>query len=100
MEKWQYGMAIAAALWLKLPTFVQKQKIIGALVAFKTWLGKTFHKVVNVKSCLKPSFFSCPVFLVINNSINRLRLHQFLGTKTTEANKSTKTDANRAYYCF
>ena len=25
---------------------------------------------------------------------NGLRLHQFLGTKTTEANKSLKTDAN------
>ena len=39
----------------------------------------------------------CPVFLVIKNSINGLRLHQFLGTKTTEANKSLKTDANGAY---
>ena len=26
-----------------------------------------------------------------------LRLHQFLGTKTTEANKSLKTDANGTY---
>ena len=34
----------------------------------------------------------CPVFLVIKNPINRLRLHQLLGT--TEVNKSLKTDAN------
>jgi hypothetical protein len=36
-------------------------------------------------------------FLLISNSTNRLRLHQVLGTKTTEANKSLKTDANGAY---
>ena len=34
------------------------------------------------------------VFLLINNLTNGL-LHQFLATKTTEANKSLKTDANR-----
>ena len=34
--------------------------------------------------------------LIIKNPINRFRLHQFLGTKTTEANKSLKTDATRA----
>ena len=37
-----------------------------------------------------------PVFLLIKNPINSLRLHQFLGTKTTEMNKSLKTDANGA----
>ena len=37
------------------------------------------------------------VFLLISNLINRLHLHQFLGTKTTVANKSLKTDANGAY---
>ena len=31
--------------------------------------------------------------LKIKNPISRLRLHQFLGTKTTEANHSLKTDA-------
>ena len=36
------------------------------------------------------------VFLLISNLTNGLRLHQFLGTKTTEANKSLKTDANSA----
>ena len=36
------------------------------------------------------------VFLLISNLISWLRLHQFLGTKSTEANKSLKTDANRA----
>ena len=38
------------------------------------------------------------IFLLISNLINRLCLHQFLGTKTTEANKSLKTGANGAYY--
>ena len=37
------------------------------------------------------------IFLLISNLINKLRLHQFLGTKTIEANKSLKTDANGAY---
>ena len=41
--------------------------------------------------------YLCPVFLVIKNPIYRLRLHQFLGTKTTEANKFLKTDANGGY---
>ena len=34
------------------------------------------------------------VFLLISNLSNGLSLHQFLSTKTTEANKSLKTDAN------
>ena len=42
-------------------------------------------------------FVSCPVFLLLKNPINRLPLHQFLGTKTTEVNKSLNTDANEAY---
>ena len=36
------------------------------------------------------------IILLISNLINKLRLHQFLGTKTTETNKSLKTDANVA----
>ena len=31
---------------------------------------------------------------LISNLINKLRLHQFLGTKGTETNKLLKTDAN------
>ena len=42
--------------------------------------------------------YLCHVFLLIKNPINKLRLHQFLGTKTTEANNLLKTDANKAYY--
>ena len=34
-----------------------------------------------------------PVFLLIKNPINRLCLHQFLETKTTEVNKLLKTEA-------
>ena len=37
------------------------------------------------------------VFLLISNLTNGLHWHQFLGTKTTEANKSLKTNANRAH---
>ena len=35
-------------------------------------------------------------FLLISNLTSWLRLHQFLGTKTTETNKSLKTDTNGA----
>ena len=37
------------------------------------------------------------VLLLISNLTNELRLHQFLLTKTTVANKSLKTDANGAH---
>ena len=37
------------------------------------------------------------VFLFISNLTSWLRLYQFLGTKTTEANKSLKTNANEDY---
>ena len=37
------------------------------------------------------------VLLLISNLTNELRLHQFLLTKTTEANKSLKSDANGAH---
>ena len=37
------------------------------------------------------------VFLLISNLKNGLCLHQCLMSKTTEANKSLKTDANRAH---
>ena len=37
------------------------------------------------------------VLLLISNLTNGLRLHQFLVTKSEEANKSLKTDANGAH---
>ena len=37
------------------------------------------------------------VFLLFSNLTNGLRLNQFLGTKTTEANKSLKTNANEVH---
>ena len=49
------------------------------------------------------TFLRCPcvwllnhslIFLLISNLINKLRLHQFLGTKIIETNKLLKTDAN------
>ena len=42
--------------------------------------------------CLKPSLSA-----QISNLTNELRLHQFLRTRTTEATKSLKTDANGAH---
>ena len=45
---------------------------------------------------LFPVCFSL-VFLLIINLTNGLRLHQFLWSKSTEANKSQKTDANGAH---
>ena len=35
--------------------------------------------------------------LIISYFVNKLGLHQFLGTKITETNKLLKTDANKAY---
>ena len=37
------------------------------------------------------------VLLLISNLTNGLRLHQFLVTKSAEANKFVKTDANGAH---
>ena len=37
------------------------------------------------------------VLLLISNLTNGVRLHQFLVTKSGEANKSVKTDANGAH---
>ena len=37
------------------------------------------------------------VLLLISNLTNGLRLHQFLVTRSEEANKSVKTDANGAH---
>ena len=45
------------------------------------------------KVCQQPICHLSLIFLLISNLINKLRLHQFLGTKTIEANKSLKTDA-------
>ena len=42
-------------------------------------------------------FSSSLIFLLISIFINKLRLHQFLGTKTTETIKLLKTDVNVAY---
>ena len=43
---------------------------------------------------LVPKAFLSLVLLLISNLTNGLRLHHFLGTKTTETNKCLKTDAN------
>ena len=50
------------------------------------------------------AIYTCPqkailslVLLLISNLTNGLRLHQFLVTRSAEANKSIKTDANGAH---
>ena len=49
-------------------------------------------------SRIRPICFALSlVFLIISNLTNGLCLHQFLGTKTTEASKSLKTDGNGAH---
>ena len=53
--------------------------------------GKNF-KIVK-RSCSLNRYYRV-VFLLISNLTYGLRLHQFLRTRTTEANKSLKTDAN------
>ena len=71
------------------------------ILTFKTCKIYFKGNTISFKKCAFLLYQStlCPVFLVINNPIiNRLCLHQFLGTKATEANKSLKTDANGAYY--
>ena len=57
--------------------------------AFLAGISVHFQPFVFCKG-FKPRFFCRLVVL--------LRLHQFLGTKTTETNKSLKTDANGAHY--
>ena len=44
-----------------------------------------------------PTSFLSLVLLLISNLTNGLRLHQFLVTKSEEANKTIKTDANGAH---
>ena len=58
----------------------------------KTFFIQTYGLILT----LFPNFLSI-VFLLISNLTNGLRLHQFSGTETTEANKSLKIDANGAH---
>ena len=61
------------------------------IIAHVQWL----HPVKVLQSVYEKKILSL-VFLLIINLTSWLRLHQFLGTKTTEANKSLKTDTNGA----
>ena len=63
------------------------------------WSAKKIHSCENLalqSFCDYPQFLSL-VLLLISNLTNGLRLHQFLVTKSAEANKSVKTDANGAH---
>ena len=68
-------------------------------IKYATSKAQTLHALCSKTICEKELslVILSLVFLLISNLISWLRLHQFLGTKTTEANKSLKTDGNRAY---
>ena len=64
-------------------------------------IDSIFHQLIqnltrDCRDILSELYKAYIVFLLISNLISWLRLHQFLGTKTTEANKSLKTDENGA----
>ena len=61
-------------------------------------LGDSYNSVIN--ETFPPArllIYLSLVLLLISNLTNGLRLHQFLVTKSAEANKSVKTDANGAH---
>ena len=55
------------------------------------------YDVIAFKSCIQIFTLFSIDFLLISKFTNKLRLNKFLGTNTTEANKSLKTDANGAH---
>ena len=87
-------------LWFRKQELIN-QKLLSLLpkmyaLFFKTNNGGSFL-LLNItdlqqsNSHTHSSFVLSLTLLLISNPTNRLRLHQFLGTKTTEANKSLKT---------
>ena len=73
--------------------FLEFQVRVRKCFALKT-LGLTKIKVLRNLGFI---YHDSLVFLLISKFTNGLCLHQFLGTKATEANKSLKTDANGAH---
>ena len=72
-------------------------------ILVKSALNALKIKVFKKKNSLKkfnlvPQFLLSLVFLLISNLTNGLRLHQFLRTRTTDANKSLKTYANQTQW--
>ena len=57
---------------------------------FLGWSGSILQFRQNIIRAGSKSWLLSLVFLLISNLISWLRLHQFLGTKTTEANMSVK----------
>ena len=79
---------------------LQLQNLMNALkftLLFYLEVGNSCWEVI--KWILISAFLDrlSTVLLLIINLTNGLRLHRFLRTKTTEANKSQKTDANGAH---
>ena len=77
---------------------------ISSVVEFQRWWVLKSKLFAQESICSKEIFiqtssnyFKSLVLLLISNLINGLRLHQCLGTKATEANKSLKTDPNGAH---
>ena len=77
----QYFASTLFLLWLYLD-----YTLTCTLTVLSHWLYR----------CLLASNLSL-VLLLISNLTNELRLHQFLASKTTYANRSLKTDANGAH---
>ena len=63
--------------------------------AMRKWKVTLFEGSTGTKACLKGGILYFYTWYL--GLTNGLHLHQFLGTKTTEAIKSLKTDANGAH---
>ena len=72
---------------------VSKNTLFGLKMMVKSGLEKIFLKFLHAGDY----FLLSLVFLLIINLTNGLCLHQFFISKTTEANKSLKTDRNGAH---
>ena len=71
----------------------------GTLLEQLSNIWETEPKQILLKDhvILRSCFHLSLVLLLISNLTNGIRLHQFLVTKSVEANKSVKTDANGAH---
>ena len=83
-------------VWLTSPTKILFKYMLLVYQKKTVWKSKNISKTGLILIVSNPSRLSL-VFLLISNLISGLRLHQFLETNTTVANKSLLTDANGAY---
>ena len=87
---------------MKSPKYFEKIAILKIWQLVFFWGVKTYfgigYMTFNMKDLQYEVIHLSLLFLLTSNLISWLFLHQFLGTKNTEANKSLKTDANGAYW--